>query len=260
MRGRKERILEKVKPIYILSILLIGLLVIVFGRTFGVLFISANLVFILIILLLLKRYRTTMKKAFGYMARFLVIVYGLFLLSFIAVEGFILYELEKSKDVNAEEIDVVIILGAGLKGEIPSKTLISRLEAGRAFLLENKELPVVVSGGQGEGESIPEAEAMGRYLKEHGISEERIIYEKASTTTYENLRNSKEILHELGMKKPSVLIVTSDYHVVRAKMIADELALDSHGLAGKSPFLVKVNYFIREYFAIVKTFGEKVLS
>jgi uncharacterized SAM-binding protein YcdF (DUF218 family) len=252
--------MKKVKPIYILSILLIGLLVILFGRTFGVLFISANLVFILIILFLLKRYRASMKKAFDYMARFLMIVYGVFLLSFIAVEGFILYELEKSKDVNAEEIDVVIILGAGLKGEIPSKTLLSRLEAGKAFLLENKELPVVVSGGQGEGESIPEAEAMGLYLMEHGISEGRIIYEKTSTTTYENLRNSREILHGMGMKNPSVLIVTSDYHVVRAKMIADELGLDSHGLAGNSPFFVKVNYFIREYFAIVKTLGEKVLS
>jgi uncharacterized SAM-binding protein YcdF (DUF218 family) len=254
--------MKKVKPIYILCILLIGLLVILFGRTFGVLFISANLVFILIILFLLKRYRASMKKAFGYMARFLMIVYGVFLLSFIAVEGFILYELEKSKDVNAEEIDVdvVIILGAGLKGEIPSKTLLSRLEAGKAFLLENKELPVVVSGGQGEGESIPEAEAMGLYLMEHGISEERIIYEKASTTTYENIRNSREILHGMGMKNLNVLIVTSDYHVVRAKMIADELGLDSQGLAGNSPFFVKVNYFIREYFAIMKTLGEKVLS
>jgi uncharacterized SAM-binding protein YcdF (DUF218 family) len=254
--------MKKVKPIYILCILLIGLLVILFGRTFGVLFISANLVFILIILFLLKRYRASMKKAFDYMARFLMIVYGVFLLSFIAVEGFIIYELEKSKDVNAEEIDVdvVIILGAGLKGEIPSKTLLSRLEAGKAFLLENKELPVVVSGGQGEGESIPEAEAMGLYLMEHGISEERIIYEKASTTTYENIRNSREILHGMGMKNLNVLIVTSDYHVVRAKMIADELGLDSQGLAGNSPFFVKVNYFIREYFAIMKTLGEKVLS
>jgi uncharacterized SAM-binding protein YcdF (DUF218 family) len=254
--------MKKVKPIYILCILLIGLLVILFGRTFGVLFISANLVFILIILFLLKRYRASMKKAFDYMARFLMIVYGVFLLSFIAVEGFILYELEKSKDVNAEEIDVdvVIILGAGLKGEIPSKTLLSRLEAGKAFLLENKELPVVVSGGQGEGESIPEAEAMGLYLMEHGISEERIIYEKASTTTYENIRNSMEILQGMGMKNLNVLIVTSDYHVVRAKMIADELGLDSQGLAGNSPFFVKVNYFIREYFAIMKTLGEKVLS
>jgi uncharacterized SAM-binding protein YcdF (DUF218 family) len=245
--------------IYIFPILIIILLLILFGRTFGVLFIAANLVFILTIVFLRKRYRTTFRKPFNYAAKSLMAVYSLFLLSFIAVEGFIFYELEKSKDVDGAEFDVVIILGAGLKGNIPSKTLISRLEAGKDILLDNKDLPVVVSGGQGEGESIPEAEAMGIYLMEHGISEERIIYEKTSTTTYENLRNSKKILQEKGLKDPNVLIVTSDYHIVRAKMLADELDLHSKGLGGDSPFFVKVNYFIREYFAIVKTVGERVI-
>jgi uncharacterized SAM-binding protein YcdF (DUF218 family) len=251
--------MKNLQPIYIFPILIIGLLLVLFGRTFGVLFIAANLVFILMIVILQRKYRATLKKPLSYTARFLMAVYGLFLLSFIAVEGFIFYELEKSKDVDVEEIDAVIILGAGLKGDIPSKTLLSRLEAGKTVLLENKDLPVVVSGGQGEGESIPEAEAMGIYLMEHGISEGRIIYEKTSTTTFENLRNSKKILNQKGFKDPSILIVTSDYHVVRAKMLADELGLDSEGLGGGSPFIVRVNYFIREYFAIVKTVGERIL-
>jgi uncharacterized SAM-binding protein YcdF (DUF218 family) len=251
--------MKNLQPIYIFPILIIGLLLVLFGRTFGVLFIAANLVFILMIVILQRKYRATLKKPLSYTARFLMTVYGLFLLSFIAVEGFIFYELEKSKDVDVEEIDAVIILGAGLKGDIPSKTLLSRLEAGKTVLLENKDLPVVVSGGQGEGESIPEAEAMGIYLMEHGISEGRIIYEKTSTTTFENLRNSKKILNQKGFKDPSILIVTSDYHVVRAKMLADELGLDSEGLGGGSPFIVRVNYFIREYFAIVKTVGERIL-
>ncbi|NQD64394.1 YdcF family protein [Bacillus haikouensis] len=251
--------MKNLQPIYIFPILIIGLLLVLFGRTFGVLFIAANLVFILMIVILQKKYRATLKKPLSYTARFLMAVYGLFLLSFIAVEGFIFYELEKSKDVDVEEIDAVIILGAGLKGDIPSKTLLSRLEAGKTVLLENKDLPVVVSGGQGEGESIPEAEAMGIYLMEHGISEDRIIYEKTSTTTFENLLNSKKILNQKGFKDPNILIVTSDYHVVRAMMLADELGLDSEGLGGGSPFIVRVNYFIREYFAIMKTVGERIL-
>ncbi|MGR3763059.1 YdcF family protein [Rossellomorea sp. NS-SX7] len=252
--------MKNVKSIYILPILFIGILLVVFGRTFGVLFITANFVFILLILILLRKSEASMKKSFRYMARFFMVVYGVFLLSFIAVEGYIFYELEKSKEIHREEVDVVIILGAGLKGEIPSKTLLSRLEAGAAYLKTDKDVPVVVSGGQGEGESIPEAEAMGRYLVNHGISGDRIIYEKKSTTTYENLRNSMEVLEGTGMKNPDVLIVTSDYHVVRAKMIAAELGIDSQGLAGDSPFFVKVNYFIREYFAIVKTLMEKLIS
>ncbi|WP_175987501.1 YdcF family protein [Bacillus sp. Marseille-Q1617] len=241
------------KPIYIIFIT-IGLLLILFGRTFGVMFITANLVVVLIISFLFKKYRGTPLR---YAARLIMILYGVFLLSFVAVEAYLLFESKKSKDIHAEEIDAVIILGAGLKGEVPSKTLVSRLEAGKEFLLENKELPVVVSGGQGEGESIPEAEAMGRYLMAQGVSNDRIIYEDTSTTTYENLRNSREVLEEAGIMDPEVLIVTSDYHLMRAKMIAGELGIESQGLAGDSPFFVKVNYFIREYFAIGKVLLEK---
>ncbi|XXM73055.1 YdcF family protein [Lysinibacillus sphaericus] len=161
--------------------------------------------------------------------------------------------------IDSSEADVMIILGAGLKGEIPSKTLVSRLEAGKAVLHSHKGLPVVVSGGQGEGEAIPEAEAMGRYLMEHGISEDRIVYEKTSTTTYENLRNSMDVLRQQGMEDPNVIIVTSDYHVVRAEMLARDLGIEADGLSGNSPFVVRVNYFIREYFAIGKMMMEKLL-
>jgi uncharacterized SAM-binding protein YcdF (DUF218 family) len=200
-----------------------------------------------------------MKSTFLYIARSLMIGYGLFLLSFIAVEGYLIIGSVTSKEIDTAEVDVMIILGAGLKGETPSKTLVSRLEAGKVVLDANKELPVVVSGGQGEGEVIPEAEAMGRYLMENGISEDRIMYEKTSTTTYENLRNSREVLEQQGMEDPKVLIVTSDYHVVRAEMIAGDLDMDAVGVSGNSPFVVRVNYFIREYFAIGKMLMEKVL-
>ncbi|OIU68616.1 YdcF family protein [Rossellomorea aquimaris] len=247
------------KSVYLLPILIVGLLLTLFGRTFGVLFIAANVIFIFLITFLLKSYKKTMKDPFLYIARSFMIVYGLFLLSFIAVEGYLILESEKSKVIDSSGADVVIILGAGLKGETPSKTLVSRLEAGKAVLDADKDLPVVVSGGQGEGESIPEAEAMGRYLMENGISEDRIIYEKTSTTTYENLLNSMEILRQQGMEDPKVLIVTSDYHVVRAEMIAGDLGIDAVGVSGISPFVVRVNYFIREYFAIGKMMMEKIL-
>ncbi|KSU58388.1 hypothetical protein AS034_20155 [[Bacillus] enclensis] len=252
--------MKKPKPVYFIPIMIFLILLILFGRTFGVLFIAANIVFIFLITFLLKSYKKTMKKPRLYIGRSLIVVYGLFLLSFIAVESYLIVESEKSKVIDASEVDVMIILGAGLKGETPSKTLVSRLEAGKAVLDGNKELPVVVSGGQGEGEAIPEAEAMGRYLMENGISGDRIIYEKTSTTTYENLRNSMEVLRQQEMEDPKVLIVTSDYHVVRAEIIAAELGIDTVGHSGISPFVVRVNYFIREYFAIGKMMLDKVLT
>lgn len=229
------------------------LLFILFGKSFGVLFIIANILAVIIIMYLSNLYKKTDSRRFRLISWISKIIYCLFLLSFIFIEGFIMYELQKSKKVDPQNIDFVIILGAGLQGEKPSKTLETRLEAGTHFLMENKEIPVVVSGGQGPEESISEAAAMGKYLKNAGIADNRIYYENKSTTTYENLKNSKQLIEQLGLKEPTVLIVTNDYHIVRAKMIAKEVGLRSYGMGADSPLFVKINYFIREYFGIVKT-------
>ena len=70
--------------------------------------------------------------------------------------------------------------------------------------MENKDIPVVVSGGQGPEELISEAAAMGKYLKNAGIADNRIYYENKSTTTYENLKYSKQLIEQSGLKEPTV--------------------------------------------------------
>ncbi|XXM73056.1 hypothetical protein ACQ0QQ_03920 [Lysinibacillus sphaericus] len=74
--------------------MIISLLLILFGRTFGVLFIAANVVFIFLITFLLKSYKKTTKKSLLFIGRSLMIVYGLFLISFIALEGYLIVESE----------------------------------------------------------------------------------------------------------------------------------------------------------------------
>nr|WP_285852191.1 YdcF family protein [Robertmurraya korlensis] len=180
--------------------------------------------------------------------------YILFLISFFIVEGLILREAYLKDKYNKEEIDFVIILGAGLRGEEPSKTLQGRLDAGLSFLLDNRDIPVIVSGGQGPGEAITEAEAMGTFLVENGVEKGRVYYESRSTDTNENLKFSSEMMTELGVEKPKILIITSDYHVFRSKLLAEEYGLTPFGLGGDSPFFVKLNYYIREYFGVVKDF------
>ncbi len=240
------------KLIYILLILLAVPLIFFLRNSFGGLFIIANLITVIGIKYISRLYKKTGKGIFKWISIVSAIAYGLFLASFFIVEGFIIYELQQSKRVDPNNIDVVIILGAGLNGDKLSKTLESRLEAGVHFLKNNKELPVVVSGGQGPGESISEASAMGKYLKENGIEDHRIYYEEKSTTTYENLKLSKQLIEQKGVKDPTVFIITNNYHLARARMIAGELGLKSDGLGANSPLFVTINYFIREYFGIIK--------
>ena len=85
--------------------------------------------------------------------------------------------------------------------------------------------PILIpSGGQGSDEKIPEARAMADYMKDKGIPEEKIILEDKSTTTYENLVNSKKIIDERDGDKYTAL-VTSNYHVYRALRHAKKIGL-----------------------------------
>lgn len=236
--------------IYILLLFIMILLLVLFGQSFGVLFIIANLFAVMVILYINKLYKKKGNHKLKTAVRMSMVAYCLFLLSFIVIEGFVIHQMEGSGAVEPENIDYVIILGAGLNGDKPSKSLETRLHAGTDFLKKNKEIPVIVSGGQGPGETITEAEAMARYLKVHGISENRIYEENQSTSTYENLLYSKQLMGEID---PTVLIITNDFHIARTKIIAKELELTSYYLSAESPGFVKINYLIREYFAFIKT-------
>lgn len=249
--------MKQSRTIYILIFLIIMALLAIFGNSFGVLFVLANFLVLFLLFFLFKKAKISGNQTFNVIRNMSVTIYSVFLISFFLVESIIILESKSSNKNDFKNVDFVIILGAGLHGDIPSKTLETRLAAGTQFLLNRKDLPVVVSGGQGDGETISEAEAMGRYLKNKGIEENRIFYESKSTTTYENLKYSKQIIKQLGFKEPTVLIVTSDYHVSRAKMIGKELGLESYGLGGESPVFVRMNYFIREYFGIMKTIVNK---
>lgn len=84
------------------------------------------------------------------------------------------------------------------------------------YLEENPETRAVLSGGQGQGEQISEAEAMYRYLTEHGIDGSRLILEDRSTNTKENLDFS---LEKIGTLDTSIGIVTNHFHVFRGVAI-----------------------------------------
>ena len=69
-------------------------------------------------------------------------------LSFIYIQG---------RDQSDKKVDYVIVLGARLFGEDLSLTLYNRLNTALDYLEKNKSTKVIVSGGQGYGEDIPEA-------------------------------------------------------------------------------------------------------
>lgn len=234
-------------------LVIIAALFIAFGRSFGVLFLSG--VGILVGLAVNLHYLSFQKQSRIVKMLRNIVATGvlLFLLSFVIAEGMILSEVDSEPD-RGEEIDYIVILGAGLRGSDISNMLRSRLEVAMEYASQNKSVPIIVSGGQGEGEDRTEAEAMGEYLVENGFDRERILFERKSTSTQENLAFTKELVRARGDYNPNLLIVTSNFHMKRAKMIARELGLANEGLASEVPPMVFVNYMAREYFAFVKDY------
>lgn len=174
------------------------------------------------------------------------------LLSFLVIEGMILYHAKSQEKI---QTDYAIILGAGLWGEDLSLTLFHRLNESLEYLKAFPETKVVVSGGQGPGENITEAEAMKRFLMKNGIDEGRILLEDKSTSTYENMLFSSNIIErEEGTKNKEVIIITSDFHMLRAKMLASRVGLIPYGISSDSVDYLKPYYYSREYLAIIKSF------
>lgn len=148
------------------------------------------------------------------------------------------------------ENEYAIVLGARVKGEIPSLSLQYRLDAALDYAKEYPDVKLILSGGQGPGEQITEAEAMKRYLIENGIPEERMLLERSSTSTYENILFSKKLMPDSIDK---VTIITSDYHLARARKLASALDLETDVVAAKTPKVVELKSTTRERLALLKT-------
>lgn len=176
----------------------------------------------------------------------------LLIVFFIIVESIIIME---GRNMTKEKVDYVIILGARLYGSIPSPSLLERLKAAKEYLIKNEDVKVVVSGGQGVNEDIPEAFAMRKYLMENGIEDSRILIEDKSTSTFENLKMSLEKIKEVDDRENiKVLIATNRYHVFRARFLAKRLGMIPFGLPAEIPPTTVIKSYIREFFAVIKSF------
>lgn len=145
--------------------------------------------------------------------------------------------------------DYIVILGAQVKGAIPSKALLRRIETAYAYLKENPQTKAILSGGQGYGEAISEAECMGNVLMTKGISKDRLIFEDKSVNTLENLKFS---LMHVGVNHQFV-IATCDFHQFRAQAVARKLGVtDVSGIGSGSGHMLRVNDYFREFFAVCK--------
>ncbi|MCI9037313.1 MAG: YdcF family protein [Oscillospiraceae bacterium] len=151
------------------------------------------------------------------------------------------------------EPEAMVVFGAGLNGAAPSLSLTSRLEAALAYAEDWPEIPIVVSGSQGRGEDISEARCMADWLAGRGVPPERIYLEEQAGNTEENVRYSQALLASLGVPAGAeVALVSSDYHLCRARLLWGEGAVPVGARLPGRYFPLTVNYYVREAFAVAE--------
>ncbi|WP_029232903.1 ElyC/SanA/YdcF family protein [Butyrivibrio sp. VCB2006] len=183
------------------------------------------------------------------------IVFTICLVIFVFVEGRIIGAMTATPK---ENLDYIIVLGAGLNGTEPSNPFKVRIEKAAQYLKANENTIVIASGGQGRHESISEAEAVRRKLtQQYGIDESRIILEEKSRDTEQNLKYSLGII---GDTRASVGIVTNGFHELRAMSIAQKVGYKNvHSVPGKTLMPVGIHYTVREFFGMVEYFIKYVI-
>lgn len=150
--------------------------------------------------------------------------------------------------------DFIIILGSKINkdGTLPPllKGRVDKaIEFGnKQYEKTKKKIIYVPSGGKGNDEVIAESLAINDYLIENGIDKKQIIIEDKSTSTIENMRFSKEVIDKSN-KNAKISFATTNYHVFRSGIIANEQGIECEGMGSKTKWYFYSNALIREFIA-----------
>lgn len=157
--------------------------------------------------------------------------------------------LDKNNIKTIEDIDCILILGAGIRGNNPSPMLEDRLLEGIS-LYQNKVSPKILASGDHMSKYYDEVNVMKDFLVGHKIPSQDVFMDHAGISTYDSIYRAKYIF-----EAKKVVIVTQKYHLPRALYIAKDLGLESYGIASNPrPYRNQFIREIREYLARTKDF------
>ncbi len=152
--------------------------------------------------------------------------------------------------------DFMIILGCGIRQDgTPTPLLRGRVDKALEYARKQKEatgkdLIFVPSGGQGPNEVISESESMKNYLLSKGIPEERILMEDQSTTTFENMKFSKEKIMAID-PNAKIAYSTTNYHVFRSGLFARRVKMRAQGIGARTKWYFWPNAAVREFVGLL---------
>lgn len=146
------------------------------------------------------------------------------------------------------DCEYIVILGCRVREDGPSVPLQERIQSAYDYLTAHPNTICVVSGGKGTDEPISEAQCMFEHLVDMGIEPERILLEEKATSTEENIAFSLALLEkETGAWPATIGLVSSDYHLYRAQLLASDCGVKTIGIPAKTSIVsLAINNGLRE--------------
>ncbi len=163
----------------------------------------------------------------------LIVILVTFLTGVLAVAGINIYMISFSnkytmtsqESAELTDVDCIMVLGCGVRGDSPTPLLADRLQRGVEVFKLGAAPKILMSGDHGQ-DHYDEVNVMKQYALDSGITEADIFMDHAGFSTYESMYRAKEIF---GVQK--MIIVTQKYHLSRALYIANKLGIEAYGVA-----------------------------
>lgn len=151
------------------------------------------------------------------------------------------------EDLENQNFDCVMVLGAGLWDGDPSPMLQERLDFGLIAYETGCTEKMLMSGDHGRKE-YDEVNKMKDVAIENGVLADNVFMDHAGFSTYESMYRARDVFQVEKM-----VIVTQKYHLYRAVYDARKLGIDAYGFAAE-----RLNYpfynDVREALARTKDF------
>lgn len=165
------------------------------------------------------------------MIKWMILLFIILIITVFGINYFVKLSMKKyivnSDYDNFDNIDCIIILGAGVWGDRPSPMLEDRLKMGIS-LYKDGIAPKIIMSGDHSRENYDEVNIMKNYAIEEGISSQDIFMDHAGFSTYDSIYRARDIF-----EAKKVVIVSQRYHLYRALYIAKSLGLDALGVAAE---------------------------
>ncbi len=181
----------------------------------------------------------------------IILFFGLCLLLLLSIPFYVKLKARNKIFANIENIndkDFAIVLGAATSNNNqPGIYLKYRLDDAINLYKSGRIKKILISGDNGE-DAHDEISVMNNYLVANGVPQDIIFGDYAGFDTYSSMERAKKIF---DIK--NAIIVSQAFHLPRAIYIARQKGIDAIGYSTRQSF-GKRRYFLREYFATIKSF------